>query len=490
MSRLGHSSRIFRPNLRSRRSLLSDLNQTQISSTVIDPPNHVTTTSTSLACLPLNVLTKIYSRLDLTTLGNLGLVSKSLADTVIEFLEQDSVSSMLFPSCIHLGIEEEKTKYIIRGSQRVYTMNSSNLASNCRSLGLMIKRVSMVKPTSIRLSLAYSVMHRISLIVASGSNKELMTGFGIYFHSFTRGWRSDESEAAARMISSHNMAEIQSLLQEEYIFGSNPILEITVRNFLRAFFVDVEKENRLSWLLAMVRIFVPFRESEKVGKLLCLASAPLKEARWLEGIQWKDNMEAVPACVKVANYRYQELVKIILNLERLGGYQGSDNCLMKVLSVVFRTPQPWLPENKASFLILSGPRITRQYLAYLVNQAVQCNRMDPPITRESFNLVGDVLLGLFLMQSRFRRSMELIYIRLDELIPLLPSSARKPFFNAVWGSISREMVEVREGVEDDWAKDSSFHIYSVIRTLGLRLTVKGFLNRENTERMDTSEIED
>ncbi len=32
--------------------------------------------------------------------------------------------------------------------------------------------------------------------------------------------------------------------QEEYIFGSNPILEITVRNFLRAFFVDVEKENR------------------------------------------------------------------------------------------------------------------------------------------------------------------------------------------------------------------------------------------------------
>ena len=33
-------------------------------------------------------------------------------------------------------------------------------------------------------------------------------------------------------------------------------------------------------------------------------------------------MEAVPACVKVANYRYQELVKTILNLERLGGYQG------------------------------------------------------------------------------------------------------------------------------------------------------------------------
>ena len=134
MSRLGHSSRIFRPNLRSRRSLLSDLNQTQISSTVIDPPNHVTTTSTSLACLPFNVLTKIYSRLDLTTLGNLGLVSKSLADTVIEFLEQDSVSSMLFPSCIHVGIEEEKTKYIIRGSQRVYTMNSSNLASNFRNI--------------------------------------------------------------------------------------------------------------------------------------------------------------------------------------------------------------------------------------------------------------------------------------------------------------------------------------------------------------------
>ena len=132
MSRLGHSSRIFRPNLRSRRSLLADLNQTQIMSTV-NQPNDVTTSS-SLTCLPLNVLTKIYSRLDLSTLGNLGLVSKSLADTVIVFLEQDSVSSMLFPSFIHVGKEEENTKYIIRGSQSVYTMNSSNLASNFRNI--------------------------------------------------------------------------------------------------------------------------------------------------------------------------------------------------------------------------------------------------------------------------------------------------------------------------------------------------------------------
>lgn len=133
MSRLGHSSRIFRPNLRSRRSLLADLNQTQITSTVVNQPNDVTTSS-SLTCLPLNVLTKIYSRLDLSTLGNLGLVSKSLADTVIVFLEQDSVSSMLFPSFIHVGKEEENTKYIIRGSQSVYTMNSSNLASNFRNI--------------------------------------------------------------------------------------------------------------------------------------------------------------------------------------------------------------------------------------------------------------------------------------------------------------------------------------------------------------------
>ena len=33
-------------------------------------------------------------------------------------------------------------------------------------------------------------------------------------------------------------------------------------------------------------------------------------------------MEAVPACFRVASYRYQDLVNIILNLERLEGFQG------------------------------------------------------------------------------------------------------------------------------------------------------------------------
>ena len=40
-------------------------------------------------------------------------------------------------------------------------------------------------------------------------------------------------------------------LKEEYMFGSNSVLEISIRNFLRFFFIEVgkEKENRLEKVL-------------------------------------------------------------------------------------------------------------------------------------------------------------------------------------------------------------------------------------------------
>ena len=51
----------------------------------------------------------------------------------------------------------------------------------------------------------------------------------------------------------------------------------------------------------MIRIFVPLREPEKIARLLSLASASVKEAKWLDGIQWKVGRRVFTIlCYKVA----------------------------------------------------------------------------------------------------------------------------------------------------------------------------------------------
>lgn len=44
----------------------------------------------------------------------------------------------------------------------------------------------------------------------------------------------------------------------------------------------------------------------------------------------------------------------------------------------------------------------------------------------------------------------------------VPSPFRDPFYEAMWTSIAKEMMDVREGADDPWAKNSVDHIMAVI----------------------------
>merc|ERR1712126_435450 len=99
-------------------------------------------------------------------------------------------------------------------------------------------------------------------------------------------------------------------------FGSRPSLEMNLRNFLKSFFMsnEISRDSRSAWIQMMVKIFVPLNQAKKIGKLIILATAPLKETSSVVGIQWKDNTEAVPACSKVAFHRFHDLVQSLLSL--------------------------------------------------------------------------------------------------------------------------------------------------------------------------------
>jgi len=437
------------------------------------------------------LLFKIFSYLDVPSLGRLGLVNKRLSEWALKYLDQDSCSPQLFYSCRPIGpanASNSNSQYVIRGLTNIFTMSEPLLKHNFREVGVMMKRITMLKSTSTRLSIAYSLLHRINLLVGSGSSEQLMRGLAIYFHAFVKGWRSDECVNAARCIVYNIASEISTLLQDSYKLGTIPMLEIHFRNFLRSFFINqTDRESRSFWQMTMVQILVPLREPEKIARLVFLATAPLKECSWIDGLQWKDHYEAVPACLSVANFRYQELVKILLNLDAL----GYKDLLMRVMNKLFLLPRAWIPENVASLLLIAGPRIIREYLAFCVQEALQSLSLNPSSlpSKEIFQPIGDIFLGLFIMQTRFRRPIDMILSRLDETVRGLPHSCRASFYAAVWAAIGREMQDVREGMEedDDWCHQSRDLIFNIIKCLGVRLTEKGFLRKQPKEDEDPAD---
>jgi len=434
--------------------------------------------TTSLMDLPSEALDNILVYLDLRTLGLLGMVSKVLARSILDYLEQGRVAPSLFYSCTPIRSEDAAgERYILGSSDLFYQMNNLEMAQqNFRELGVMMKRVTMTRPAPLRLSASEGVMHKINLLVGTGSNRDLMAMFGLYFHTFIAGWTHSEAEKAARKICNLNYVEVSTILQSGYVFGSCPMMELSVRNFLRFFFLAVDQKDKLCWLLTMFAIFVPGREQEKLGRLLMLATSSVKDAHSTVGIQWKDNMEAVPACLRVANFRYEEIARLIISLVQLS---GNPDVLMVTVDQVVRVPEEWLPENKASLLVLMGIRLTKQYLNYLVRQALQKLNAEPQqeLHKTIFKELSDVLLGLLLMQSRFKRSIDIMYKRFEEVVCQVPSPFKDPFYEAMWTSIAKEMMDVREGADDPWAKNSVDHIMAVISLVGERLTTRAFINR-------------
>ena len=52
--------------------------------------------------------------------------------------------------------------------------------------------------------------------------------------------------------------------------------------------------------------------------------------------------------------RYEELVKAVITLSTIPRYKDLH---VKILMFIFIEPDVWLPENKASFLLLAGPEV-------------------------------------------------------------------------------------------------------------------------------------
>lgn len=452
-----------------------------------------------------NTTKHILQYLDINSLGKLGITCRSTLATVYTYVFKYCNSRQFYYCFTKVCMDgmEQGDDLFSSGSNPydLYTLDLDAWFENSWNLGVMIKRLTMLQPTWKRIFSFKKLLDTAVNMRSKGlSDLNLMKLTSVSYHRFVQGWTTSEVEIGTSQLFNSSNTDGRGLhlfsiiLSREYKLGTNIQLETLIKNCLATFFLGQEswKEHRVSWMSVMLKTFVPLRQPFRIAKLLLVATAPIKKTNKM--IQLQDNIDAVPACIKVAKSRYDGLVQCFLNLQRLGSYSEDHELQIIILNAIFQTAEPWLPENIASFLILCGSRITNRYLQHCLTQVIA--DMAPTsdggnvvASQEMFTSLADKWVALFTMQSRFERSLETMFSQLDTFIKQMPAHLRAPFLDAFWSSIGKELRELQEaeedGEEDDnWSEYTHKHVMRVIKFLGIRFTILAFPSRDENESVE------
>ena len=70
--------------------------------------------------------------------------------------------------------------------------------------------------------------------------------------------------------------------------------------------------------------------------------------------------------------------------------------------------------------------------------------------------------------------------RMEEVVMRVPGEHRVDILRAISKALAEEVVDIRQSVGEDWATESSMHLFKVIRLIGQRMTERAFLDLPTT----------
>ena len=445
------------------------------------PPKRMLTTTSEAKInwqeLPEKMFHIIFSYCDLQQLSAMSQVSHQVNEYTMSFLDIPSSIPALFPSMKVITEDNMLPAFLIKGSEEKYSLNMSAAGINFKMLGILLKKMTCLLPTTERVRLSTKLMSRLSPCSTMSPSTNIMSLCGVFLHQIVRGWTDGEVILAAQLIlHTFNSGEegcLSSILAPDYTLGSRPDIEMHVRNFLSSvFYKEAAFGQEHLWLETLLHQSSSFVNDSNMSRVLLLMSSPAKNETWQFGVQWADHVEAIPATLAVASSRYHFLI-CLLNTLRKGQY---GIMLPSILSSIFHTPSPWLPENVGSVLLLLGHSSCSIYLEHLLNKVI--NKSD--VCTNCFKDVSTAITGLALMTARFRWSFAPMLARMEEVIMMVPEEHKENILRAIWKALAEEVTDIRQAEGEDWATESSMHLFKVIRLIGQRMSERAFLNLPTT----------
>ena len=63
---------------------------------------------------------------------------------------------------------------------------------------------------------------------------------------------------------------------------------------------------------------------------------------------------------------------------------------------------------------------------------------------------------------------------------MVPEEHKENILRAIWKALAEEVTDIRQAEGEDWATESSMHLFKVIRLIGQRMSERAFLNLPTT----------
>uniref|UniRef100_A0A8D0HSY7 F-box protein 47 n=1 Tax=Sphenodon punctatus TaxID=8508 RepID=A0A8D0HSY7_SPHPU len=295
--------------------------------------------------LPLEIFQMILDYLSAKDISMLSMVSKAISSHLINYISTSSGNRRLLPQDFHnLELSGKKQGRCI--------------LEHYRSLGLLLKRCTLLLPTKERLKYIHKIISEVSCFKISGCSNPLhclgLQCYGVFLQTLTAGWDELECHRVYNFLCelSNLPRRVQTVVSSKP--GSARKLELRIRLFCRSVLLNhwAHQSDSAFWL---TRILKPWPMVNQ-ARLLYLIFGPVSS---LDGhVVWHKMTEEPTdeTCLK----GLADAIKLLYDTEAKEWTADDVISLVDELAVV---PREWLLENSARLLILSGNNICFTFMA-------------------------------------------------------------------------------------------------------------------------------
>ncbi|NWI79897.1 FBX47 protein, partial [Dryoscopus gambensis] len=295
--------------------------------------------------LPLEIFQMVLNYLSVKDISMLSMVSKTISSRLINYISTSSGTRRLLLQDFHSpelpGREE-----------------GASILEHYRSLGLLLKRCTLLLPTRDRLKYVHKVLSGVSCFKLNGCASPLhclgLQCYGVFLQILTAGWDELECHRVFNFLwELSNLArKVQTVVSGKP--GSARRLELRIRLYCRGVLLSPgsHRGDSAFWL---TRILKPWPMVNQ-ARLLYIIFGPVSS---LDGhVVWQKMIEGPTDETSLKGLA--DAIKLLYGTEAREWTADDVISLVDELSVL---PQEWLMENNARLLLLSGNSICFTFLA-------------------------------------------------------------------------------------------------------------------------------
>ncbi|NXI88826.1 FBX47 protein, partial [Rhipidura dahli] len=295
--------------------------------------------------LPLEIFQMVLNYLSVKDISMLSMVSKTISSRLINYISTSSGTRRLLLQDFH-------------NLQLPGREEGASILEHYKSLGLLLKRCTLLLPTRDRLKYVHKVLSGVSCFKLNGCASPLhclgLQCYGVFLQILTAGWDELECHRVFNFLwELSNLArKVQTVVSSKP--GSARRLELRIRLYCRGVLLPPgsHRSDSAFWL---TRILKPWPMVNQ-ARLLYILFGPVSS---LDGhVVWQKMIEGPTDESSLKGLA--DAIKLLYGTEAREWTADDVISLVDELSVV---PQEWLMENNARLLLLSGNSICFTFLA-------------------------------------------------------------------------------------------------------------------------------